>query len=288
MWKTLKENMLCTICAPGKQVAFYFHQLETPKNCNPVALNKCTNSYVFQVFHTCMESRHPLNIKSIDWIYPLGEEIASEKSTEFCGTKETVSDFGHLQVEIVAKYPPKWSWRYELMIRVEPVWSKREYRCEKKSSGIHAAWVWSSAPADLSRICWRHWSLHVVPRVSSASRIGPIHSRRPANKLYSLSAMHTSYTGRKSVYRWRGACFFNIRRQDIPGKFKTERSAIYCELGDSLLPPVARNRKVHWTKVYFWDLLLMFPFPGCQKTTRMFTFFVDEPNVNLHSPLLLM
>jgi len=34
-----------------------------------------------------MESRHPLNIKSIDWIYPVGEEI----------------DFGHLRVEILAK-----------------------------------------------------------------------------------------------------------------------------------------------------------------------------------------
>ena len=29
---------IAILCAPGKQVAVNFHQLETPKNCNPLAL----------------------------------------------------------------------------------------------------------------------------------------------------------------------------------------------------------------------------------------------------------
>ena len=50
-------------------------------------------------------------IQSIDWIYPLGEEIAMEKSTSFCFTKKKAVISAICRSKFLRKNPSQWSFK---------------------------------------------------------------------------------------------------------------------------------------------------------------------------------
>lgn len=124
--------------------------------------------------------------------------------------------------------------------------------------------------ATVSRLGASHLTLGSLPETmlfSAPKHISSTCPRKiqgsPAHKLHSSSAIPATleenpFTGGSGLFlQYQSSPA--IARPDIPCKLRSKRSAIYCQLVDSLLPPVARNRKVHGTKVYFWDSLLGLP-----------------------------